>query len=163
MIKAPCLFYEIIISREMHNNWCISQSTTKKMAVYKHSDIILPIYAQHVNGLSWHFAPNANILYEYTKKHQKRSVFANLIVPITEKFFSTTLFYLFQHHLLQLQHMVHLGGKKSIFPIKPDAPYTSYAPFLSTASDSFKLEVPFFAYIFKSNLHQPIYKPEFVA
>lgn len=30
MIKAPCLFYEIIISREMHNNWCISQSTTKK-------------------------------------------------------------------------------------------------------------------------------------
>lgn len=30
MIKAPCLFYEIIISRKMHNNWCISQSTTKK-------------------------------------------------------------------------------------------------------------------------------------
>lgn len=30
MIKAPCLFYEIIISREMHNNWYISQSTTKK-------------------------------------------------------------------------------------------------------------------------------------
>lgn len=30
MIKAPCLFYEIIISREMHNNWYISQNTTKK-------------------------------------------------------------------------------------------------------------------------------------
>ena len=52
MIKAPCLFYEVIISREMHNNWYISQNTTKKMAVYKHSDIILPIYAQRVNGLS---------------------------------------------------------------------------------------------------------------
>lgn len=30
MIKAPCLFYEVIISREMHNNWYISQNTTKK-------------------------------------------------------------------------------------------------------------------------------------
>lgn len=59
--------------------------------------------------------------------------------------------------------MVNLGEKKSIFPIKPDAPYTSYAPFLSTASDSFKLEIPFFAYIFKPNSHKPIYKPEFVA
>ena len=104
------------------------------------------------------------IFYMNTQKNiKKRSVFANLEVPVTEEFFSTTSFYLFQHHLLQLQHIVHLGEKKSIFPIKPDAPYTSYAPFLSTASDSFKLEIYFFAYIFKSNSHKPIYKPEFVA
>lgn len=106
----------------------------------------------------------APIFYMNTqKKHQKRERIRKFISSNYRGVFSTTLFYLFQHHLLQLQHMVHLGGKKSIFPIKPDAPYTSYAPFLSTASDSFKLEVPFFAYIFKSNLHKPIYKPEFVA
>lgn len=77
-----------------------------------------------------------------TQKTSKRSVFANLEVPITEKFFqqhcstySNTIFYNCNIWFTLV--------KKSIFPIKPDAPYTSYAPFLSTASDSFKLEIPF--------------------
>ena len=116
MIKAPCLFYEIIISREMHNNWYISQNTTKKMAVYKHSDIILPIYARHVNGLSCHFAPNANILYEYTKSHTKigkkaEPCFYHLSIPPPLELFP---FYHYPHRAIRFFVKIFLAGPPMI-------------------------------------------------
>lgn len=73
----------------------------EKTAVYKHSDIILPIYAQHVNGLSWHFTPSANILYEYTKKASKKGAYSKIYkFQLQRSFFqqhcstySNTIFY----------------------------------------------------------------------
>lgn len=161
MIKAPCLFYEIIISREMHNNWCISQSTTKK---WLYINTLISFY-QFMHDTSMGYPDILRQTPIFCMNTQKASKKERI-----RKFISSNYRGVFQQHCSTYSNTIFYNCdiwftsvKKINLSIKPDAPYTSYAPFLSTASDNFKLEIPFFAYIFKSNLHKPIYKPEFVA